>query len=102
MKYYFGTIGEKNEAICTSKYESQLFETAKRLGSTKAMFTGHDHYNHISLEYEGIRLTFGRSIDYLAMPGIQQHSSQRGGTLITLNSDHSFEIDSIPLDAIRH
>lgn len=102
VKYYFGTIGEKNEAISTSKYESQLFETAKRLGSTKAMFAGHDHYNHISLEYEGIRLTFGRSIDYLAMPGIQQHSSQRGGTLITLNSDHSFEIDSIPLDAIRH
>lgn len=102
VKYYFGTIGEKKEAISTSKYESQLFETAKRLGSTKAMFAGHDHYNHISLEYEGIRLTFGRSIDYLAMPGIQQHSSQRGGTLITLNSDHSFEIDSIPLDAIRH
>lgn len=102
VKYYFGTIGEKNEAISTSKYESQLFETAKRLGSTKAMFAGHDHYNYLSLEYEGIRLTFGRSIDYLAMPGIQQRSLQRGGTLIVLNHDQHFEIESIQLDAIRN
>lgn len=101
VKYYFGEIGEKDEAICTSKYESNLFETAKKLGSTKAMFVGHDHYNNISLEYEGIRLTYGRSIDYLAMPGINHRNSQRGGTLITLNSDNSFTIDSIKLDDIR-
>lgn len=101
VKYYFGEIGEKDEAICTSKYESKLFETAKKLGSTKAMFVGHDHYNNISLEYDGIRLTYGRSIDYLAMPGINQRNTQRGGTLITLNSDNSFNIESIKLDDIR-
>lgn len=101
VKYYFGEIGENDEAICTSKYSSQLFETAKELGSTKAIFVGHDHYNNISLEYDGIRLTYGRSIDYLAMPGINQRNSQRGGTLITLNSDSSFSIDSIKLDDIR-
>lgn len=101
VKYYFGEIGENDEVICTSKYNSQLFETAKELGSTKAIFVGHDHYNNISLEYDGIRLTYGRSIDYLAMPGISQRNTQRGGTLITLNSDSNFKIESIKLDDIR-
>lgn len=101
VKYYFGEIGETGGAISTSKYNSQLFETAKKLGSTKAIFVGHDHYNNISLEYDGIRLTFGRSIDYLAMPGINQETFQRGGTLITLHPDNSFTIDSIKLDDLR-
>lgn len=101
VKYYFGEIREKNETISVSKYDSQLFETAKKLGSTKAIFVGHDHYNNISLAYEGIRLTYGRSIDYLAMPGINRESSQRGGTIITLQENGQFVIESIKLDDIR-
>lgn len=36
--YHFGEIGEKNEKICVSNYESKLFSKALELGSTKAMF----------------------------------------------------------------
>lgn len=37
------------------------------------------------------------SIDYLAMPGIEKETRQRGGTLITLHQDTSFEIEQIRL-----
>lgn len=62
---------------------------------------GHDHYNNLSLEYRGIRLTFGRSIDYLAMPGIQQRAEQRGATLITLKENSQFQISPVKLSDIR-
>lgn len=93
VKYYYGEIGETMiDKLCVSKYPSQLFDTALRLKSTKAMFCGHDHYNNLSVEYKGIRLTYGYSIDYLAMPGIEEKTKQRGATLITIDKNGEFEI----------
>ena len=100
ITYHFGTIGEKNEAICTSNYQSKLFEKAVELESTKGIFCGHDHLNNISLTYKGIRLTYGMSIDYLAYPGIETKKEQRGGTLITIKKDGNFEVDQISLSSI--
>ena len=89
--YHYGILGETMiDKICCSEYESKLFDTAVELGSTKAIFCGHDHYNNQSLEYKGIRLTYGYSIDYLAMPGIDKDTEQRGATLITIGKDGEF------------
>ncbi|MCF0106717.1 MAG: metallophosphoesterase, partial [Holdemanella sp.] len=102
VTYYFGENGEEMiDKVCCSKYASQLFDTALQLGSTKAIFCGHDHYNNMSLEYKGIRLTYGMSIDYLAMPKIDQDTKQRGGELITIYKDASFDIKQIPLTSIE-
>lgn len=57
------------------------------------MFCGHDHYNNLSVEYQGIRLTYGYSIDYLAMPGIEEDVEQRGTTLITIDKQGNFTIE---------
>ena len=93
VTYYYGILGETMiDKICCSRYESRLFDTAVELGSTKAIFCGHDHYNNQSLEYKGIRLTYGYSIDYLAMPGIDRDTEQRGATLITVGKDGEFSI----------
>lgn len=93
VTYHYGILGEKMiDKICCSKYPSTLFETAVELGSTKAIFCGHDHYNNQSLTYRGIRLTYGYSIDYLAMPGIENDTEQRGATLITIEKDGSFAV----------
>lgn len=98
VKYFFGENGETMiNKVCCSEHPSKLFDTAIRLGSTKAMFCGHDHYNNLSVEYKGIRLTYGLSIDYLAMPGIENDTIQRGGTLITLHSDSQYDIEQIRL-----
>lgn len=99
VKYYFGEV---NESVCTTKNDSNLFDTVTYLGSTKAIFYGHDHYNNISLEYKGVRLTYGMSINYLASPGIENKTEQRGVTLITIKNDSSFDIKQVKLDTIKH
>lgn len=102
VKYYYGKIGEHAiDRICCSKYRSKLFDTALELGSTKAMFCGHDHYNNLSVEYKGIRLTYGYSIDYLVMPGIEDDVEQRGGTLIKLSKYGDYEIEPYKLKDIQ-
>jgi hypothetical protein len=97
VKYFFGSNDEKMiDKICCSEYPSKMFDVAKELGSTTGFFCGHDHYNNMSLEYEGIRLTYGMSIDYLAMPGIARDTAQRGATLITISDDGSSSIEQVP------
>ena len=99
VKYYFG---ENNEGeICCPDHDSSFFDTAVELGSTKGTFCGHDHYNNMSLEYKGIRLTYGMSIDYLVMPGIGTKTAQRGATLILLGGDGSMELKQIPYESIK-
>ena len=87
--------------VCCSDYPSKFFDVALELGSTTGMFCGHDHYNNMSLEYKGIRLTYGMSIDYLAMPGIENDLEQRGAELITIHRDSSWDLVQIPLESIR-
>ncbi|SEK66670.1 metallophosphoesterase [Ruminococcus albus] len=105
VKHYFGENpgdhgGITNNLVCCSEYPSKLFDTAVELGSTTGMFCGHDHYNNASLEYKGIRLTYGMSIDYLAMPGIDNETKQRGAELITIHSDSTWDLEQIPLESI--
>ena len=40
------------------------------------------------------------SIDYLAMPGIEKETKQRGAELITIHTDSSWESEQIPLESI--
>ena len=102
VTYFFGENGEKMiNKVCCSDYPSALFDRALELGSTTGFFCGHDHYNNMSLEYKGVRLTYGMSIDYLVMPGIENDTAQRGAELITLHSDSSWDLVQIPLTSIE-
>ncbi|MBQ8960182.1 MAG: metallophosphoesterase [Ruminococcus sp.] len=92
--------GITNDLVCCSDYPSRMFDTALELGSTTGFFCGHDHYNNASIEYKGIRLTYGMSIDYLAMPGIEKETKQRGAELITIHPDSSWDLEQIPLTSI--
>ena len=105
VKHYFGENpgdhgGITHGLVCCSDYPSKLFDTAVELGSSTGFFCGHDHYNNASIEYKGIRLTYGMSIDYLAMPGISKETKQRGAELITIHSDGSWDLEQIPLESI--
>ena len=90
VKYVYGEIGEGNEAICCSKYNYGIFEAFRENG-TQGAFFGHDHLNNLSVDYKGVRLTYGYSIDYLAYSGINKYGIQRGCTNITVRPDGSFE-----------
>ena len=91
VKYHYGVVGESGKMVYSGVYEDEIFETMQTLGSTKGIFCGHDHLNNFSIEYKGIRLTYGFSIDYLAYSGISKLGSQRGCTMITVKPDGSFD-----------
>lgn len=111
VEYIYGNKGEppklykKQETygIWCGTGEDELFETMLKKGSTQGIFAGHDHLNNFSLYYNGgsgdktIRLTYGMSIDYLAYVGIWKKTAQRGGTIITVKSDGSFDCRGIRL-----
>ena len=102
VTYYFGANNEKMiDKVCCSDYPSKIFDKILELGSTTGTFCGHDHYNNISLGYKGVRLTYGMSIDYLAMPGISDDTEQRGAELITLHPDSTWDLKQIPLESIE-
>ncbi len=93
-KLHFGTAGEGGKVVYSGIGEDELFEAMLETGSTKAVFCGHDHYNNFSIEYKGIRLTYGMSVDYLAYPGIYKKGSQRGCTMITVKPDGSLDCNA--------
>ncbi len=93
FKYTEGIIGELGRQVCCGYGEDDLFEKMLELGSTKAMFNGHDHVNNTTFEYKGIQFSYGYSIDYFAYSDIDKLGSQRGCTMITCKPDTTFTID---------
>lgn len=95
VKYLFGKIGEPNEAISYPYKEDTMFEKMLELRSTQAVFVGHDHLNDLGVNYLGIDLVYGKSIDYLAYPGIKNVKGHRGATLVTLLPNEQYTIEQI-------
>ncbi len=83
VKWLEGFDGETDEVVYSSRTDEQLFETILEEGSTKGLFFGHDHLNNFVLEYKGVILSYGYSIDYLAYSDIDTRGYQRGCTVIT-------------------
>ena len=92
VKYIGGKIGESAPYVYASEKPEEMFETILDLGSTKAMFYGHDHLNNIVLNYKGVILSYGYSIDYFAYSDIDLVGSQRGCAVINCHSDTTFDI----------
>ncbi len=92
VKFHYGTVGETGKMVYSGVYEDNIFEAMQELGSTKGIFCGHDHLNNFSIDYKGIRLTYGYSIDYLAYSGISKLGSQRGCTMITVTENGDFSV----------
>lgn len=91
VTFIYGLAGEKGETVYCGSAEDGLFEAMLEGKSTDTVFCGHDHYNRFSVDYKGIKLTYGMSIDYLAYFGIAKIGSQRGCTIITYGADGSVE-----------
>ena len=85
VKWLEGFDGETDEVVYCSRTDEMLFETILQKGSTKALFYGHDHLNNFVLNYKGVTLAYGLSIDYLAYSDIDTLGYQRGCTIITCN-----------------
>ena len=93
FEYIEGIIGEGGRQVYCGLGEDDLFEKMLELGSTKAIYNGHDHVNSTTFQYKGITFSYGYSIDYFAYSGIDKLGSQRGCTMITCKPDTTFTID---------
>lgn len=91
VKSSFGVVGEKDPYVYCGVGEDNLFEKIVELGTTLAIFNGHDHLNNIVLNYKDVDFTYNFSIDYLAYSGISKQGAQRGCTVIELNSDGTYK-----------
>ncbi len=91
VKLKYGTVGESGNGVYCGIHEDDMFETMQALGSTDTVFCGHDHLNNFSLNYKGINLTYGMSVDYLAYIGIYKLGSQRGCTVLDIAADGTID-----------
>ena len=64
MLYIEGNVGEESPYVYCGKEKSKIFDVMLSIGSTQAVFYGHDHLNNLVMEYKGITLSYGYSIDY--------------------------------------
>lgn len=87
VTYNYGTAGESGNVVYCGINGDNFFETMLELNSTDSIFSGHDHLNNFSLNYKGINLNYGMSIDYLAYSGISKLGTQRGCTVLNASSD---------------
>ncbi|MGN1421599.1 MAG: metallophosphoesterase [Eubacterium sp.] len=92
VKYVYGKAGEKGDIVYSSNnYNFGFFNKMLELGSTQGTFCGHDHLNNFAIDYKGVQLTYGYSVDYLAYTGIMKYGLQRGCTIIDVKPDGTFE-----------
>ncbi|MBN2557269.1 MAG: metallophosphoesterase [Clostridia bacterium] len=73
-------FGDNREDIFCAPVNTGLFDKAKELGNTTHIFCGHDHINNLSVEFDGIRLTYGLKTG----PSSYSDKDRQGATLITI------------------
>lgn len=56
--------GMQREKVCCSDYNSGLLDVMVSLGSTTAVYCGHDHVNDYSINYKGIELNYLQTSGY--------------------------------------
>lgn len=83
--------GRQASDIRTQSADTGFFDTLLTLGSTKALFYGHDHRNNTHINYNGVLFCYatktGRTVYY--------EEDSLGGNLITLRSDSTFTVERI-------
>lgn len=60
------------------------------LNSMEAIFVGHDHVNTAVVNYRGVMLSYGNSLDNMAYTGISKYGLQRGSTVINISKNGSW------------
>ena len=99
VEWLGGVDGEdkNDEMVFASRLDDgSFFEKVLELGNTKGMFFGHDHLNNFVLDYKGVLLSYGYSIDYSAYSGdLENLGLQRGCAVLTLTPDGEFAFENI-------
>lgn len=88
-----GMVGSKREAIYCSELNSGLFMACLQRGDVKGIFCGHEHLNDFQGRYCGITLAYDSCVGY----DMSAHDDLRGGRIIELHEDGSFDTRHVKL-----
>lgn len=89
--------GEAYEAVGSSAINSGMFDLIKKLGSTEAVFSGHDHVNDYCAIYDGIYLVYNQCGGYETYTmydkkGWDEKKWMQGVTITDIEPDGKFDI----------
>lgn len=83
--------GRQVSKVRTQKVNTGFFDKVLALGSTKALFFGHDHRNNTHIRYQDVLFCYatktGKTVYY--------ERDSLGGNLITLYADTSFTVERV-------
>ncbi len=90
-------FGDAYESVGCSSFNSGMFELIKRLGSTQAVYSGHDHVNDFCALYEGVCLVYNQCGGYETYTmeektHLPENSWKQGVTLTCVAPDGEFKI----------
>ncbi len=92
--------GNKLESVCSSCFDSGLFDAIKLLGNTEWLFFGHDHVNTFALELDGIILSYIEPSGYGSYTtsskfGYEEKDWLQGYTKLMIEEDGTFSHEQI-------
>lgn len=79
--------GEVREGVASAKVNSGLFDVMKEMRSTTHVFVGHDHVNNLSVNWQGIQLSYGLKSGYTSY----YSDDMIGGTIVTFKKNRDDE-----------
>lgn len=84
---YESSFGVKYDDICCYPEDEGTFDAIKELGSTKYVICGHDHTSNYSVEYKGVRLSYGLKTG----AGCYWNPKLNGGSVIKINENGAYD-----------
>ena len=91
---YESSFGLRNDGWGHPKEDDGVLQVFIDSDSTRHVFSGHDHKNNYSIEYEGVRLTYTTKTG----PGCYWQSNINGGTIITVDKNGINEVRHVYID----
>jgi len=91
--------GQALEGICSSHIQSGLFDAVQRVGTTEAMFCGHDHVNDFISLYKNVLFVYVQYSGYAEYDVMNRACNpyrRQGCTLVTITQDPSDTIKIQP------
>ncbi len=90
-------FGTPCEQVRCSSFNSGMFSLIKKLGSTQAVFAGHDHLNDFCALYDGVYLVYNQNGTCAAYTPEERERQpdkrwKQGVTLVELYPDRTFKI----------
>ena len=86
--------GGMYESVGCSQFNSGMFDAVLEMGSTQAIFAGHDHINDFSAKYKGVYLVYAQCNGYNTYTmgsnyGWDEKDWMQGVTMVDLQADGS-------------